>query len=450
MPNTASHRTRAASMVGACALLAACAGDQAPAPVDYRGSAPAAAAQVAPAPAVNNTPDERGVIVNSDYAMAVARSGDTLDSIAARTGAAAEDIAAYNGLPAGYRPRAGDELVLPPKIGGYARTVAPALGPVSAAPTAAVTPLYQASPLSEPVPVAPAPAQAQDGWSAARIADAISSAPATGASDIIYHEVRAGETLYAVSRQYGVPVDTLAQWNALTGPSYEITQGQVLTVPVTAGTIIGAANPVETPGAGTAPPPPPSVSAPLPPDTRPVVPIASPGLGAYQETTRQTATLDAPTIDTPHPPARAEAIPVTPIPEAAKPAPAATASGGMRLVPPVNGPVAIPYNRTAGPTQNDGVDFTAVAGAPVTAAADGTVALVSTSLGDWGSIVLLRHGAEYMTVYGRLGAVHVAKGQEVRQGDPIGSVAEPRDGSRPLMHFEVRRGAFSEDPETFF
>ena len=41
--------------------------------------------------------------------------------VAARTGADPQAVAAYNGLPAGYAPRAGDEIVLPPKIGGYAR-----------------------------------------------------------------------------------------------------------------------------------------------------------------------------------------------------------------------------------------------------------------------------------------------------------------------------------------
>ena len=73
------------------------------------------------------------------------------------------------------------------------------------------------------------------------------------------------------------------------------------------------------------------------------------------------------------------------------------------------------------------------------------MALVSTSLGEWGTIVLVRHDEELMTVYGRLSDAAVAKGQRVAAGQVLGSVASPASGPARL-HFEVRRGAFSEDP----
>lgn len=444
----ASHRTRAlraALLAGVSALAAACAGDQDPAPVDYKGTQPAVTApEPAPAAFSEPTPDANGVIVYDDYAMAIARSGDTLDAIAARTGAAAGDIAAYNGLPAGYRPRAGDELVLPPKIGGYASAAA-----APAALSAAASPLSEPAPLSQPAPA--------DAWSEARIAEAISrgetppsaAAPASsavatpgGARDIVYHEVTEDETLFSVARRYGVPVETLAQWNAISGPGYSVTAGQVLTVPVeNAAQVTGTgANLVQIPGATVAPVPP-SASAPLPRDTLAVAPLASPQLDQYQDSTRGP-------IDPPPPAPLAAPEPVTQIPTAA--AQDAAAADGGRFTPPVPGPIVIPYNRVAGPKQNDGVDFGASPGDPVTAAGDGTVALVSSSLGDWGSIVLIRHGSEYMTVYGRLGTVAVVKGQEVKRGDTVGAVAAPNDGGRAMMHFEVRRGAFSEDPTAFF
>ncbi|MFT7041073.1 MAG: hypothetical protein ACJAW4_003806, partial [Paracoccaceae bacterium] len=75
---------RAALLIGVSALASACAGDQDPAPVDYKGTAPAPTAPApAPAPApdysVDPTPDDRGLIIYDDYAMAIARPGDTLD-----------------------------------------------------------------------------------------------------------------------------------------------------------------------------------------------------------------------------------------------------------------------------------------------------------------------------------------------------------------------------------
>ncbi len=82
------------------------------------------------------------------------------------------------------------------------------------------------------------------------------------------------------------------------------------------------------------------------------------------------------------------------------------------------------------------------------AAASGEVALVSQSLGGLGTIVLIRHlGGEYLTVYGRIEKVSVKKGDIVAQGQKIGVVSP---STQPRMHFEVRRGAESLDPEMFF
>ena len=116
---------------------------------------------------------------------------------------------------------------------------------------------------------------------------------------------------------------------------------------------------------------------------------------------------------------------------------------------PVSGPVAIGFNKGAGPTRNDGVDFAAKAGAPVVAAADGEVALVSQSLSGLGTIVLLRHPDELLTVYGRIADVTVTKGDAVKRGQQIGVVSNAGAPAEPRMHFEVRKGAESLDPMLF-
>ncbi len=110
--------------------------------------------------------------------------------------------------------------------------------------------------------------------------------------------------------------------------------------------------------------------------------------------------------------------------------------------------MAIPFNTGAGPDRNDGVDFAAPAGAPVVAAADGEVALVSQSLGGLGTIVLVRHPDDLLTDYGRIDGVSVAKGDPISRGQQIGVVSDAAAGE-PRMHFEVRRGAESLDPMQF-
>jgi septal ring factor EnvC (AmiA/AmiB activator) len=128
--------------------------------------------------------------------------------------------------------------------------------------------------------------------------------------------------------------------------------------------------------------------------------------------------------------------------------PSAPAPSAAIFAAPVDGPITRAYSTGAGGPRNDGVDFSAPAGATVTAAADGQVALISDSLGGLGTIVLIRHQGELLTVYGRVADVIVAKGERVRRGQPIGAVAPAADGPSTL-HFEVRQGANSVNPEDY-
>ncbi|MEC9432788.1 MAG: LysM peptidoglycan-binding domain-containing M23 family metallopeptidase [Pseudomonadota bacterium] len=412
------------------------------------------------------TPDSRGVIVRPDYAAIIARSGDTVPSMASRVGVSASELAAYNGLPTSYLPKPGDELVLPPRDGGYGSAGAysggqeASLDSLSSAPVAA--PLSEA-PAPQPVPAdalasaatppaAPSAAGASaDGWSPALVEGALNGADATpsaGASAagggnpnaVGYHDVKSGETVYSIARTYGVSPEALITWNALSGPSYSVNPGQVLVIPSSAAAVGGTAT-VTAPGVSSDAPPPPSAGAPLPRDTVAAKPLESPQLQQYQ-----TDPVAPPAAPSPTPTEIASA----PAPAAEQPAPrAAAAPAPGKFLKPVSGAIVAKFNPGGGSQRNDGVDFAASAGEPVRAAGDGTVALVSKSLGEWGNIVLVRHAGDLMTVYSRMGDVAVAKGAPVRAGDVLGDVA-PGQGRAATLHFEVRRGAFSEDPAKFF
>ena len=175
-------------------------------------------------------------------------------------------------------------------------------------------------------------------------------------------------------------------------------------------------------------------------------PLASPNLSQYQ----------SPPPSAPETPAAAptsiSAAPAATVPvqtaSVEAPAPAPAAAPG-KLARPVPGRIVSEFNRSGSGQRNDGVDFAATAGEPVSAAAAGTVALVSRSLGEWGNIVLVRHTDEMMTVYSRLGDIAVSKGDTVAAGQRLGSVGAPDSGPTTL-HFEVRKGAFSEDPAGYF
>ncbi|MEL7464578.1 MAG: peptidoglycan DD-metalloendopeptidase family protein [Pseudomonadota bacterium] len=129
---------------------------------------------------------------------------------------------------------------------------------------------------------------------------------------------------------------------------------------------------------------------------------------------------------------------------------APSADAGGRFLRPTDAPVARPYSQAPGPDRNDGVDFATTAGAPVLAAGDGTVALISKSLGGLGTIVLVRHDNQFLTVYGRLGEVNVTKGDRVARGQVIATVANLSPPKNPHLHFEVRKGAEAVDPSQYY
>ncbi len=388
-----------ALMAGALALAACGGGSRSSrAPVEIKGTDPGAVPGVAAGPSVAATtrpagPDPLTGVINYDgYAAAVARDGDTVQSVADRVGLSASELGAYNGLAPSHRLRPGDELVLPPRPGGYATAAADTGITVPGTATDGVTALPSAG---SPITAGSiTPGLTPGGVQA--LGTTAASEPLDGGTG-----TGAGAT----------PAPNASGWS-----------------PARIADVIdrsGAATPIPDP-AGAAPsaaPLPGTAAAPVPGVATPIAPAPSPAPATAAGTAAGTD--------------------VAALPDTAAPS-AAPSSAGM-LMRPVDGPVAIGYNRGSGPARNDGVDFAADAGSPVVAAADGEVALVSQSLGGLGTIVLIRHPGGLLTVYGRIDGVTVQKGDQVRRGQRIGSVADASP-SESRMHFEVRKGAESVNP----
>ena len=87
-----------------------------------------------------------------------------------------------------------------------------------------------------------------------------------------------------------------------------------------------------------------------------------------------------------------------------------------------------------------GVDFAAAPGTPVVATADGRVASAGWD-GALGRALRVRHGGEYVTVYGHLQsfASGVRAGAEVRQSQVIGFVGSTGRATGPHLHYTVLR-----------
>jgi len=100
-------------------------------------------------------------------------------------------------------------------------------------------------------------------------------------------------------------------------------------------------------------------------------------------------------------------------------------------------------------TINNGVDIQAPVGTPVHAVARGRVDYVSEDFGTYGQMIVLNHGDGYYTLYGHLSAINVTVGQEVPAGTVIAASGDTGSLKGPVLHFEVRKGGASLDPESW-
>jgi murein DD-endopeptidase MepM/ murein hydrolase activator NlpD len=121
------------------------------------------------------------------------------------------------------------------------------------------------------------------------------------------------------------------------------------------------------------------------------------------------------------------------------PPPVETASAGaMHFIWPVEGHIASGFGATTSGERNDGINIAASEGAPVRAAAAGTVTYAGNELRQYGNLVIIKHADGYITVYANEQSIGVTKGQQVAQGEVIGTAGSTGGIDQAELHFEVR------------
>lgn len=97
------------------------------------------------------------------------------------------------------------------------------------------------------------------------------------------------------------------------------------------------------------------------------------------------------------------------------------------------------------PEFHRGRDLAAAEGTPVYAAADGTVrsAVQSES---YGNCLRILHAGGDETLYAHMQYIFVHPGQQVRQGQVIGTVGQTGNVTGPHLHFELLHGGIRYDP----
>jgi lipoprotein NlpD len=247
------------------------------------------------------------------------------------------------------------------------------------------------------------------------------------------HVVRQGETLYAVSRLYNVPVRDLIAWNNLSRPE-QLEVGQTLRV---------------APGAVAEP----LAPVPMPHDVAKLPEVKREPRGGKEAWSEETWARLHPQV---HPQVQPQPDPqVHPQPQ---PAPAATISRPELSTPgsgssidwmwPVKGTIIIRFDEPMdrdGKVRNRGLDIAGTPGTPILAAAGGKVVYAGSGLRGLGKMVIVKHNDEYLTAYAHNRDILVAEGDTVARGQKIAELGST-DADRPKLHFEVRKHGTPVDP----
>jgi murein DD-endopeptidase MepM/ murein hydrolase activator NlpD len=222
----------------------------------------------------------------------------------------------------------------------------------------------------------------------------------------MYHRVARGETGIAIARAYGVPWSDIIALNSIQ-PPYVMREGQRLRLPETV---------AQAPSIDDLSPEARAANFSLNIDD--VVTGGQPALAR----TGTSGTLSAPVTG-----------------------PASFAGG---FVWPVRGTLLGRFGSMGGGKVNDGINIAVTQGTPVNAAAQGVVVYSGNEIGVFGGLVLVDHGGGWVTAYGHLGQLQVARGDKVVVGQALGTVGDTGYVKQPQLHFEIRKDRKPVDPLT--
>jgi murein DD-endopeptidase MepM/ murein hydrolase activator NlpD len=121
-----------------------------------------------------------------------------------------------------------------------------------------------------------------------------------------------------------------------------------------------------------------------------------------------------------------------------------TTPSAAGLIWPVNGPVTSPFGMRWG-RMHEGIDIGVPSGTPIHASASGRVIYAGWMSG-YGNLTAIDHGRGLSTAYGHQSSIGVSVGQNVTQGQVIGSVGCTGHCFGPHLHFEVRINGAPVDP----
>jgi len=255
--------------------------------------------------------------------------------------------------------------------------------------------------------------------------------------------VKRGDTLYRIARENGMDHNELAAINQIADPTM-LREGQILrlTRPVDQTAEVG---PVATPigvGSGVESRP---LDAPAPGLATSTLREPRGGKEPYSDEAHARLNSTGASAQASAPPVAPTTTPATQAPVEPVATPATTAQlDGIVWAWPSSAKIQSSYNGTT----NKGIDFAGRLGDPVLAAANGQVLYVGEALAGYGKLVIVKHGANHLSVYAHNNRILVKEGQSVKLGQKIAEMGSTGT-SGVKLHFEIRKQGKPVDPGPF-
>jgi murein DD-endopeptidase MepM/ murein hydrolase activator NlpD len=233
------------------------------------------------------------------------------------------------------------------------------------------------------------------------------------------HRIVSGDSLYKISRRYGVDAYELARLNYLR-PPYRIYVGQQLVLPSS-----GASDMPEE-----------KVAAKRKPVKKETLPSVKENAAPVPEipTPSRKPTTKAPPKRSKFTATARKTIPV----------PRVKTSGRFNW--PVRGRLLSIYGSKGEGLHNDGINIAAPHGASVRAAGSGVVAYAGNELRGFGNLLLIKHTGGWVTAYAHNDRLLVRRGDKVGKGQVVAKVGASGNVASPQLHFEIRKGKRAINP----
>ena len=115
---------------------------------------------------------------------------------------------------------------------------------------------------------------------------------------------------------------------------------------------------------------------------------------------------------------------------------------------PYYGPITTYFGEPTGSSYHKGIDLDGFGswGAPIAAAASGTVVLAAWDSWGLGYHIIVDHGNGFRTTYAHLSDLWVVQGQWVNQGEAVGALGSTGYSTGAHLHFELWAGGFPVNP----